>query len=459
MKQIVKSEASTTKTEVVYEVQDEKPNGQNGQNRHGIDIASLQNKLAIHFEDVIFKILPNYLQGYDTITSSKHQRDVVFLTDLAILSASLPEVFCLMDGMKTFSNLYFLIYAPPASDKGKVSVMARIADGLESHLSGGVDLSYDLTLLSDHDRRNTTIPKGFLLDGDSSLVAMIDALSRGKENLLFDSEAIILSQTRKNDWSQLDPILRKAFHFERISIARKDRAIRIPDPRVSLLISGTNNDAKELAGSIQGGLVSRILPYTFNSPFEWRSQFSNEASNIPGYISKKSELLVQVYEYNLNNPFEFKLTEAQIQKHDSTFGAWTKLLDNMEEFGSLKRLGVASARIAMILTALRRWEQTNSAKIIYCDDDIFDVSISIAETFHKQTDIFYDLIRNAEPVSLTRIQKVLTSLPVEFTKSDFIATSGKITNVKEDSAIKQLYRLHKANVIENINQGKYRKVS
>ncbi|MBK7609133.1 MAG: DUF3987 domain-containing protein [Saprospiraceae bacterium] len=213
---------------------------------------------------------------------------------------------------------------------------------------------------------------------------MVEAISKGKENLLFDSEAVILSQTRKNDWSQLDPILRKAFHFERVSVSRKDKAIRIADPRISLLISGTNKDAKELAGSIQGGLVSRILPYTFISPLKWRSQFSQEASKIPNFIGRKSKQLLEIYNFNKTNPFEFKLTDSQIQLHDTTFGNWTESLEKMEEFGSLKRLGVASVRIAMILTTLRRVENSNKESIIYCDDDIFDIALSIANTFNQQ---------------------------------------------------------------------------
>lgn len=448
--------AATTEATKVVDTPDA---SQSVQNVQSAALDSLDTKYNNNFSDEIFPKLPSFMQEYDSITLNRNQRDLAFLTELGILSACLPEVFCFIDGSKSYPNLFLLLYAPPASDKGKVSVLMRIADELEKQISGGENLNYDLTNLSDADRRTASTPKGFFLDGDSSLIAMVEAISKGKENLLFDSEAVILSQSRKNDWSQLDPILRKSFHFERISLSRKDRAIRITEPRISLVISGTNNDARELAGSIQGGLVSRILPYTFTSPLKWRSQFSSEASNIPAFIAHKSKQLLDIYNFNKAFPFEFKLTDSQIKLHDKTFGDWTDQLEKIEEFGSLKRLGVASVRIAMILTSLRRVEMDNKESVIYCDEDIFEIALSIAGTFNQQIDYFYDLLGYEQIVSLKGIQKVLNSLPDEFTTDTFIKVCEKTIELKIDGAKKQLKKLIEKKVLDNYKHGHYRKIS
>lgn len=408
------------------------------------------------FEDSIFPKLPLFLQGYDLITSTKIQRDIVLITNLGILSSSLPNVFVIHSGSRTYPNLYFLIYAPPASDKGIMGLILKSADSLDKTISDE-KLKEFLELAGGGDDEPPTF-KGLYLDADSSSIAMIQSLAKGQENLLSDTEAVILSNNRKNDWAQLDPHLRKAYHFERISVSRKDKIITIRDPRLSILISGTTADAKVFSGSIQGGLTSRILPYSFSAPMIWQNQFSDESSRIPEFIAGKSKDLIDIYLFHKENPFELKFTAEQKQRHFEIFGEWTEELDNGDEFAFLKRLGGATVRLAMILTALKKFEQQNRDSVVECDDEMFNIALSITNTFRNQGTNFYKLISENKPVGNPRLSMVMDSLQKQFTTQQFVLQCKQMIHINRRQAMKHLDSLMKTGFLVHIKQGVYEKV-
>lgn len=417
-----------------------------------------------NFEDWIFPKLPSFLQGLDQITTNKTQRDIVLISIVGILSASFPNVSSIYRGSRMYSNLYFLIYAPPASDKGLMGIISRLADGLDQMLSEEcaqakrehrAQINVAPVLMDELDEPKC---KGLFLDADSSSIAMIQLLDQGKENLLIDTEAVVLSQTRKNDWAQLDPHLRKAYHFERISVSRKDRTITIREPRISVLITGTVEDAKVFSGSIQGGLTSRILPYSFSAAMTWQNQFSDESSKIHSFIGTKSAELIAIFEFNRKYPFELKLTKSQQMKHTDTFGDWTEQLDSGNEFAYLKRLGVATVRLAMILTALRKFDDQNKDSIIYCEDDIFEIALSIADTFRCHGAEFYKLLTQQQSMAQPRVQKVLDNLPKQFETRRFVTGCKQTMQLNERQSKKYLERLLQKGILSQIKQGLYEQV-
>lgn len=446
---------------------------QTGQSAHNVESADSavddNDDLIINhnFEDDIFPKLPAFLQGFDQISNNRTQRDIILVSKLAMLSSCFPMVFTFYDGTRTYSNLFFLIYAPPASDKGKMSIIAKIAEPLDKLLSeecAKMKKAYNISCKTcggdNNCLENLDAPKckGMFLDADSSSIAMIQALDQGQVSLLIDSEAAVLSQNRRNDWGQLDPLLRKAYHFERISVSRKDKVITIRDPRISILISGTVEDAKVFSGSINGGLASRILPFSFRTPLEWQSRFTEESNKIPDFIDAKSKELIDLYNFSKIFPFEFKLTNDQEQLHTDTFTRWTDDLENEEVFAFIKRLGVATVRLAMILTALRRTERDNRESVIFCDDDLFEVALSIASTFRQQVLVFYKLLTKNISPKVPSAKMALTFLPKQFKTMDFMPAVKKVMNINERQAKFHLTKLVHDGHLSKISHGIYEKV-
>lgn len=425
--------------------------------------SAMPNANKHQFEDWIFPALPGYLQGYEFISINPIQRDIIFISNLGILSACLPNVWTLHTGSRTFPNLYFLIYAPPASDKGKLGLISKIGDQLDALLIDEAQERYQDFLEemeADNMKLNSPPPvfNGLFLDADSSSIAMVQALDKGKQNLLVDTEAAILSQNRKRDWSQLDVILRKAFHFERISVSRKDRTLTIRDPRISVVISGTVEDAKVFGGSIQGGLTSRFLPYTYSSPMVWQNQFAEEYSKLPEFIDAKSKELVEIYLFNKVFPFELRFTPEQKNRHTNIFGDWTEELDKGDEFAFLKRLGGATVRIAMILTSLRRFENKDKSEVIVCEDDIFKISLSIADTFRFQGGEFYKLLTCSLHQKPNRVEKVLESISKQFSTQQFVSECKEALHINARQSKKYIEKLSNHGLIVQIKNGLYEKV-
>lgn len=439
------------------------------QRAEGAESTGVKNESPIYnyanFNDEIFSKLPRFLQGYDLITKNNIQRDIILISNLAILSACFPDVFTIHDGARSYVNLFFLIYAPPASNKGKMSTISKIAEPLDKLLSEDCakrKKAFNISCKACGKDNNCLdnleeAPKckGLFLDADSSTIAMIQALDQGKESLLMDSEATVLSQNRRNDWSQLDPLLRKAYHFERISVSRRDKIITIRDPRISMLISGTVEDAKVFSGTVKGGLASRILPYSFRTPMEWLSPFSEESQRIPEFIDVKATELIHIYKYSKAFPFEFKLSEAQQQLHTDRFKGWTEELDNEDVFAFLKRLGIATVRIAMILTALRRTEMNNHEAIVFCDDDLFDIALSIADTFRNQGIEFYRLLSENSIEKQPKAYVVLKVLPKRFKTHEFIDMAKKLMMINTRQAKFHLHRLVDQGNLINVSHGTY----
>ena len=78
---------------------------------------------------------------------------------------------------------------------------------------------------------------------------------------MMESEADTLSIMMNNDWSNFNDVLRKCFHHEPLSIARKveDIFVEISEPKLSVIISGTPGQLKPLLKSKENGLFSRFL--------------------------------------------------------------------------------------------------------------------------------------------------------------------------------------------------------
>jgi hypothetical protein len=77
------------------------------------------------------------------------------------------------------------------------------------------------------EKKETKEPRMLILPADSSAAMFVELLFRnGGTGIIFETEVDTLVNTLKQDWGLLDDKLRKAFHHEAISLARKtDRKV------------------------------------------------------------------------------------------------------------------------------------------------------------------------------------------------------------------------------------------
>jgi integrase len=135
--------------------------------------------------------------------------------------------------------------------------------------------------------------------------------------------------------------------------------------------------------------------------------------------------------------------------------------------GTIRRLGLSTFRIAMILTTLRISEVPtvpNVPTVLICSDTDFQTALTITQTLiHHATFIYKTLPEQTVIAGLTRNpqtntpqQKLLQSLPQEFDRKKYLETAQTL-NIPNKTAEKQIEKYLQTNLIERIAHGIYQK--
>ena len=85
--------------------------------------------------------------------------------------------------------------------------------------------------------------------------------------------------------------------------------------------------------------------------------------------------------HSVTEPVTIQLTDAQWNKLNAAGTAWVKEADD-DAVGVVKRLGLSTFRIAMVLTLIRTLEGgRRCAAILTCADEDFETSLQLAQVF------------------------------------------------------------------------------
>ena len=141
-------------------------------------------------------------------------------------------------------------------------------------------------------------------------------LGNSKHGLLvMESEADTLSTMMNNDWSNYNDVLRKCFHHEPLSIARKieDLYEEINEPKMAVLISGTPGQLKPFLKSRENGLFSRFILYSFDELSEFKDVFASKTNDNKSIFKVVAAKIFELYGKlsELKEPIVFEFTENQ----------------------------------------------------------------------------------------------------------------------------------------------------
>lgn len=164
-------------------------------------------------------------------------------------------------------------------------------------------------------------------------------------------------------------------------------------------------------------------------------------------------------------PIRVELTSSQMSRFNSYFSAiQTRQLDSYGEFivVSVRRLGLSTFRIILILTALRILETGDLSSPLTCTEPDFRTALTICDVLIVHIDkVFSTLPQVEEPTSVasapnTRQQTFLDTLPETFDRQTYqkLATTLCIPAPSADRYIKKWIETGK---IEKIEYGKYKK--
>jgi len=418
----------------------------------------------------IYTNLPAILQDSCDLFEDGIEKDVFLIASLAVISGCLPNIQGKYFEEIYSSHLYAFITAPAGSGKGKMKWAKYFGQTIHDELlehSRKERLAYEseleqyenLTKPQKQVVEKPTEPKRemFYVPANSSSSAFIQVLNDNNyRGVIFETEADSLAVTFKQDWGNFSDVLRKAFHHESTSmIRRKENEFNdIKDPHLSIILSGTPKQVQHIMPEAEDGLLSRFTFYAFYDNSEFKNPFiSHQQVNYPEFFKRKGLEVFELYQYlqKLTNPITFKLTEEQGRRFTESFKIMltkSKLLLGDDLNASVKRLGLISFRMAMILTVLRITEQVATLSIddevplesnsngnnllfkyllrspLICSDQDYETAITIVSILEKHAVAVYQNMPNntLKGVKL----KFYDKLPHQFNRQGYLKVAEEL---------------------------------
>ncbi|WP_158730230.1 MULTISPECIES: DUF3987 domain-containing protein [unclassified Flavobacterium] len=415
----------------------------------------------------IYKNLPEELKSI-TESFEGREKDIVLMSSIGVLSNCLPNIKGYYDGDDVYSNLYVLIVAPPASGKGVMNYSRILIDKIHNKILE--DSKAELILCENSKKgnkesKNEVCPniKIKILPANVSTAEVYSFLGSSEHGLLImESEADTLSSMLNNDWSNYSDVLRKAWHHEPLSISRKMDSVfeEISEPKLSMVISGTQNQLQPLIKSKDNGLFSRFIVYSFDEIAEFKNVFAVKSKENRIAFENLSNDIFNLYGElsNLKKPIEFQFTENQIKRFTSRFKYIRAfIIDKHSEafLSNLNRHGLIMFRISMILTALRFKSKLAETETLVCTNRDFLIALELTDTLLRHSQFTFDTIESG--VLSIQDEEILDELRDQFTRQDVLEVGIK-RNIPKRTIDDKLSQFQKKRFIKKVKKGVFKKL-
>ena len=234
---------------------------------------------------------PPFIKQMIDCGNSIAQRDILLLGVFTVLGGTLNKRVRVLYGQKyMYPCLQTFIVAPPASGKGALTWVRRLAEPIHEEMMA----RYKDSLKNYREEKNrwdslgkkrseTLEPeqpplKMFLIAGDNSGTGILENLIEADGvGLICETEADTVSTAIGADHGHWSDTLRKCHDHERLAFNRRtNHEYRECDESyLSVLLSGTPAQVKPLIPSAENGLFSRQLFY-FMPPIEKQKELFNQ---------------------------------------------------------------------------------------------------------------------------------------------------------------------------------------
>ena len=398
------------------------------------------------FSQDIKDTLPSLLAQIVSRANSPEDADLLLLGSLTVFSACLPNVFGNYGGREVFPNLFLFVTAQASAGKGRLTLCRHLVQPIHDSLKQlyAAEMEEYKRLQNEYalDKKNNEPPqepplKTLLIPANSSATSVYQVLNDNQGvGLMFETEGDTLANTFKSDYGNFSDGFRKAFHHEMISYTRrKDREfVELARPRLSALLSGTPRQILSLIPDAENGLFSRFIFYYMNVRLEWLNVFADNEETLDQYFEQLGKQFYELYRIlQASQPIRFALSAQQQEQFNSFFAQVQKEYSNLfglDIVASVRRLGLITFRIAMILTSLRIIDGGQISNLIVCDDSDFQSALTMARVLLQHTAKVFGSLPTTEsnaPNGQTVIrQTFLDNLPPEFDRKTYLSVAEKL---------------------------------
>jgi len=202
----------------------------------------------------------------------------------------------------------------------------------------------------------------------------------------------------------------------------------------------------------------------------WKDVFAGDDSQtLDDYFRYLGNQFFDFYKIlqNQSEPLRFCLTATQQQAFNAYFSQAQNqylYLCGVDYLATVRRLGLITFRIAMILTTLRLMEHhalhsLNSLNsLLICNDTDFNTALELVKILIQHAArIFEALPAEAEkPKQPNPKQQFLETLPPEFSRRDHLTTAQSL-NIPDKTAEKHIAKFVQSGLISHFAHDKYKK--
>lgn len=394
----------------------------------------------------IYSNLPYILKESCDMFQNATEKDVFLIGAIAVISGCLPNIEGIYFDEPNSAHLYAFVTAPAGSGKGKMKWAKFFGQTIHEQMVDDSKKQRDIYQskleeyhnLSKNDRQNVEKPEEppkqmFYIPANSSSSAFIQALSDNNfRGVVFETEADTLTATFKQEWGNFSDVLRKAFHHESTSMFRRkdNEFIEIKNPHIAIALSGTPRQVHSMMPDVENGLFSRFLFYAFEDNSDFKNPFiSHQPLNYSDFFKSKGSDIYSLFRQlqRLKFPISFQLTMEQGREFTTIFNSMlsrNKLLLGNDFDANIKRLGLITFRIAMVLSAMRIMEDGEISNPMICTDTDFNTAMAIATTLEKHAIAVFKNLPSNE-LNGTKL-KFFEGLPDQFNRQDYLKVADSM---------------------------------
>jgi len=422
-------------------------------NIHGqTNLNTSQEDTGGHFEEAVYNDLPQILKAGTDILSG-NDKEAFFAGSLAALSSVLPGVRAVYDGKTIEANLYLFLYGSFGCGKGALKYVRKLVSPVHKFMSQ--------KFTEPKNKEDEPLRKLHFLPANTSKSGLIELLAVNGRGLIFETEADTLADILKQDYGNFTDLLNKCYHHEEYPFYRRQNKeyIEIDEPKLSVLLSGTNSQLQNLVPGVENGLFSRFMYYRLEMETGFKNVFDTSGGDLYQRFSDIGEQVFDLHKqlYHAAEPVIFKLQSHQESEFLTYFQDLKQTLIDLygvKVGGSVNRFALQYFRILMILTTLRAYEKSELRHVLICQDIDFKNTKRIFETFIWHALTIFDSLAVKDTKGLPQDkQQFFSKLPAEFTTVEAI-TTGKEFEIPERT-VKRF--LKNRQLFEYVRHGNYKK--
>jgi hypothetical protein len=431
----------------------------------------------------IYPLLPDYLRQITGYANSREDADLLLLGTLVVVSACLPNVYGIYGGVTVYPNLFLFVTAQASAGKGRLSLCRRLVEPIHRQLRELNKLELDEYKRKQAEyaanRKNPDAEQPqepplrvLFVPANSSATAVFQILNDNNGvGLMFETEGDTLAQTFKSEHGNYSDGFRKAFHHEKISyLRRKDREyVTLEVPKLSALLSGTPRQVQSLIPDAENGLFSRFMFYYMNIRLQWIDVFAcNENESLDQRFNRFGEVFFDFYRtLKQTDTIRFSLSISQQKQFFTHFENTQQQyweLFGQDFIGTVRRLGLITFRVAMVLTVLRIMEngdlscgEGGGRGALVCSDTDFQTAMEIVKVLIQHAAfVFRHLPQPTTIASNNPKMALFQALPAQFDRAKYIEVAAQL-QIPESTADKQIARFLNAGLLTRQAHGSYSK--